>query len=214
MNTSTIIQSTPDQYEILLNNYTSIVEKTNQQLSLWLNPYGLMVGILTILIAISAIVVSYILWKNSLDQKKRTEEFFNKIEENNRERLESLDKTTKDREEKAKKYEESLDKLITEYEIKLKNVKKDDTGEIKRLEKAIEELNKSKLSVGFYQIPETFSDESYPLYSFNNRKTTVCDKCKKAFEYKDKNNMAEIKTFSFLNSKKVTCPFCGFDNLV
>ena len=75
-NTNTIISSAPDQCQAMLNNYASIVEKTNNQLGLWSNPYGLMVGILTLLMAIGAIFITYLLWRNSKDQKEITKQFF------------------------------------------------------------------------------------------------------------------------------------------
>jgi len=50
-------------------NYIEILEKTNQQLSLWYNPYGLMIGVLTLLVALLAIYFAYILWRQGKDYK-------------------------------------------------------------------------------------------------------------------------------------------------
>lgn len=55
-------------------HYVEILEKTNQQLGLWTNPYGLMVGALSFLVAFLAIAASVILYKQSSDHKKQTKE--------------------------------------------------------------------------------------------------------------------------------------------
>lgn len=60
--------------------YIDILEKTNQQLSLWANPYSLMILILTVLIAFLAIVLSFIIWKQGQDYKKALAESLKKQE--------------------------------------------------------------------------------------------------------------------------------------
>lgn len=50
-------------------NYVDILEKTNQQLSLWYNPYGVLVGILGLFMALLAIFFAYILWRQGRDYK-------------------------------------------------------------------------------------------------------------------------------------------------
>ena len=65
----TFITSAPTQYQIMLENYASILEKTNQQLGLWSNPYGIMVAILAFFLTVGSIFVAWYLWKNSKEQK-------------------------------------------------------------------------------------------------------------------------------------------------
>lgn len=72
----------------MVEKYSSILEKTNDQLSLWYNPYGISVGILTILIAVGAVVVSIILWRNSRDQRKLVLDSITEMEKNAKERME------------------------------------------------------------------------------------------------------------------------------
>lgn len=50
--------------------YVELLEKTNAQLSLWTNPYGVMVGILTLLVALLAIGSAYIILRQSSDYKQ------------------------------------------------------------------------------------------------------------------------------------------------
>ena len=211
---NTIIQTVPNQYEVMLNNYATIVEKTNQQLGLWSNPYGLMVGLLTVIIALVAIVVSFLLWKNSDEQKKRAKEFFDRQEKDLQERAEIYDKMIKERGEKAKNYEASLGNLIQEYKNKLTSVDKENKEEIERLEKTIDDLNKSKASLGSYAIPEVVIENLASIYSFGNSiHTMACYGCGKKFQYKDKTNLSTLSNI-FGNGKKVYCPHCGHENFV
>lgn len=217
MNTTTTIQSIPNQYEIVMNNYAEIVERTNQQLSLWTNPYGLMVGLLTFLIAFLAIVVSFLLWKYSHDQKVRVEEFFSRQEKNIKEKAEIFDNMLKERDERARKYEESFNNLIQEYQGKLKNVNKENKKEIERLEKTIDELNRNKASVSSYKIPEVIDDVSsiYAAYGLGNPiHTMTCFGCGKVFQYKDKERDSVVATSFYNKNRKVYCPHCGAENFV
>ena len=54
-----------------LQQYVEILEKTNQQLSIWGNPYGVMVAVLGVLFAIGAIVAAILLWRQSADYEKK-----------------------------------------------------------------------------------------------------------------------------------------------
>lgn len=142
MPSTEIITSAPDQYQTMLNNYASILEKTNQQLGLWSNPYGIMIGILTLLITIAAIVVSVILWRNSAEQKKLARDFFENQEKIIREKNERMEKLANERHEEAKKEFESL---IVEQQEKLKLA--DEVGK-NEIQKAIDDLRKQKAGIG------------------------------------------------------------------
>jgi hypothetical protein len=50
--------------------YISMLEKTNNQLSLWWNPYGVMVAALGALFAIMAIVAAVLLWRQSREHRE------------------------------------------------------------------------------------------------------------------------------------------------
>jgi len=67
--------------------YIDILEKTNQQLSLWANPYSLMILVLTILIAFMAIALSFIIWKQGQDYKKALAESLKKQESHMNDKL-------------------------------------------------------------------------------------------------------------------------------
>src|SRR3989344_6578028 len=55
--------------------YIDILEKTNQQLSLWFNPYSLMINVLGILIAVLAVVFAFILWRQGKEYKDNMNAF-------------------------------------------------------------------------------------------------------------------------------------------
>ena len=64
-------------------NYVEILEKTNQQLGLWTNPYGLAVGVLTILVALLALAATllamFYLARQRRDYRKIAKEAFEKF---------------------------------------------------------------------------------------------------------------------------------------
>jgi len=118
------------------SEYIAILEKTNQQLSLWYNPYGLMVAILTLLIAVIAIGVSIALWKHSRDQREKADRFF-----------EEQARIIKEKNESVKKVEEKLQQLIVQYERQLKDTT---IANKKEVQKTIDELRREKATLATY----------------------------------------------------------------
>jgi len=201
----------------VLNNYISILEKTNQQLSLWSNPYGLMIGILTLLIAVIAIAVSYALWRYSKEQRDRINQFF--IEQ---------EKVIKEKNENVQKVEGKLNDLIKEYEKRLVSTKKNK----KETQKIIDELKKEKAKVGAYMGPVTgaygtISTISRPLKALtfssylDTEKSMICTQCGKNFSYYKDNDNYIIRSDSIFDTaygtafqnKDVYCTHCGTKNI-
>src|SRR3989338_4010236 len=88
-----IMLRTPE-YQQMMNNYVSILEKTNQQLGMWSNPYGIAIAILSIFIAIIAICVGVALWRHSKEQKERFDKFlleYEKVIQAKNKRLEQVE---------------------------------------------------------------------------------------------------------------------------
>lgn len=50
--------------------YREILEKTNSQLSLWTNPYGIMIGALGVLFTVGAIVVGVLIFRQGQDYRR------------------------------------------------------------------------------------------------------------------------------------------------
>lgn len=216
--TNTIIQLAPNQYQTMLDNYASIVEKTNNQLSLGINLTSLSVTILSVFFAVIAIFVAWALWKNSKDQKDRMEQFFSEQE-----------KIIREKNKNIKKFELKFENLINEYKEKLKGA---DGENKKQLEKAINELKKEKASAGAYIgfdsaiqfSPTRFSDlassiSKYAATISGYEKTRICFKCGKAFTYRDNSNYSldSLAARSVLDSGAtvniVYCSHCGEANV-
>ena len=229
MNTTTLAQA-PDQYQVMLNNYANILEKTNQQLGLWTNPYGLMIGLLTIIMAIAAIVVSIILWKNSREQRQKSAEFYKKQEEKVAEEIKvikevsdrEVERSAK-REERAREYETKFNDLIDIYKDKLNTLDAGSEEEIARVEKIVDNLNKAKSSLSSYEIPTakdaSYADDILGTYGHTLSKPqlypTICSNCQFEFKYKNKDdNIWGTASVNFFNNKKVKCPHCGHDNYI
>lgn len=202
------ISTAPDQYQVILNNYASIVEKTNSQLGLWTNPYGIMVGILTLMVAVIAIVVAWYIWKNSKEQKELFAEVLVKYQK-------SLDEQAALFIEKKKL---EIDKTIQEFE-KLKQ----SVTEEKKIEfqKVIDEYRKEKEKI--YDEPVNvkydYNDYSQSFLAVNQMlspiKSTHCTNCGTFFKYKEDSNPYTISLASFGGgARKVYCPKCNTENFI
>lgn len=203
---ATIITTAPDQYQVMLNNYVNILEKTNQQLGLWSNPYGIMIGILTFLLTICAIVVSIYIWKNSKEQKDL---FKNSILENQK----NLEKQASLFIEQKKV---EMDKVIADFEKLKESVTEEKKAE---LEKTIDEYKKEKEKI--YNEPVSIHYDNNNIYgvssalSMNPVKSTHCTNCGIFFKYKDDTNyLTTISLANLYGQKKVYCPKCNTENFV
>ncbi|HVV14867.1 MAG TPA: hypothetical protein VHD55_00440 [Candidatus Paceibacterota bacterium] len=117
--------------------YLEILEKTNQQLSLWYNPYGLMVAVLTGLVAALAIVFAFILWRQQKEYKDAFKDFL-------------AERKKFANSEIAKAIVEAgkvLDDKIIEADKQLKDIKDSSSKTKKDIEKEIQELKKSRESL-------------------------------------------------------------------
>ena len=60
--------------------YIELLEKTNEQLSFWYLPYELAIGFLTVAIAVLTVGFSFMLWRQSIDYKKKIDELIKEQE--------------------------------------------------------------------------------------------------------------------------------------
>jgi len=126
----------------MLENYSSILEKTNNQLGLWLALSNYTVTILGVMVAVIAIWVALALWKNSKEQKDKFESFLNSQEKLFRENTIKFEQIAKKGREDAEK---KLDALIAEQQQKMSSA----TAESKKvIQKAIDNLEAAKATVG------------------------------------------------------------------
>jgi rubrerythrin len=136
--------TTPEQYQMMLANYSSIVAKTNGELGFWLSLGNWLTTILGIIVAVIAIVAAYAIWKNSYEQKKRFKEFLDSQETASKKSLEEFETLSKRGREEA---ETKLETLIKEQQAHLKSATADNKEEIRR---AINDLKKEKATIGAY----------------------------------------------------------------
>lgn len=104
--TTIIIQKVVDAETI--QNYQEILEKTNNQMSLWWNPFGLLVAILGVLFAILAIVAAFVIFRQSKEYK-------NLISKSLQDHKIALEKLIDEKNSYLKNYELNLEQLIIEY---------------------------------------------------------------------------------------------------
>lgn len=203
MDTSTVISAMPNQYETMLANYASIVEKTNNQLGLGINLATLAVAILSVLVALTAIFVAIALWKNSKEQKDMMNQFFSE-----------QGKIIKEKNGNIDKIEKKFDNLIGEYENKLVDVGTANQESKKQIQEAINELKKEKASASAYLVQP--SSLQYPMPFATDHPTLLCSqksmncfKCGKLFKYRN-----EYSGLALLSGgKTVHCPYCGASNI-
>lgn len=67
--------------DIVNQHYLGILEKTNEQLSLWFNPYGVLIGVLGILFTVLAAVAAIIIFKQSKENKDLVKTFLLETEQ-------------------------------------------------------------------------------------------------------------------------------------
>lgn len=188
------------------DQYIQILEKTNQQLSLWANPYGIMLGILTLMVAIIAIVVAWYIWKNSKEQKDLFKEALVKYQKSLNDQAGIFIE--------QKKLE--IDKTIQEFE-KLK----ESVTEEKKIEfqKIIDEYKKEKEKIYNTPVSVQYDNSHYGAFSayattLNPIKSTHCTNCGIFFKYKDDNSWGVLASNSMYSRKKVYCPKCNTENFV
>ncbi len=115
--------------------YIELLEKTNQQLSLWSNPYGVLVAILSFLVAFLAIAAAVILYRQTQEYKDlytlALKQYENTLQDN-------LKKIGIDAESKIESFIQTKTKEIEELS--------GDTQ--KQAKKIINDLKKEKESIG------------------------------------------------------------------
>lgn len=185
--------------------YIQILEKTNQQLSLWTNPYGVMVGVLAVLFTVLAIVAAVIIYRQSKEYKEKLQADREQYSKIFNEFLASQKAIIEKREKQVVEVEKDIDKLLKEYEKKLSASSEKQKAEI---QKAIQKLEEEKLTLGNKIGPLTvspnsfdFTNSAYGLGLGNNHHS--CKKC--GFGFFIKNDGLT----SLAYNRTVTCPKCG-----
>ncbi|MCX6791140.1 MAG: hypothetical protein NTV62_03040 [Candidatus Gribaldobacteria bacterium] len=127
-----------------IQNYIGILEKTNQQLNLWYNPYGVMIGVLAILFTVLTIVAAVIIYRQSRDYKTKLRADRDFYKNKMGEFLDSQKKIIEQRNKTAEELSQKIDASLREYKKKLKESSKKQKEEIQG---AIDKLEMEKLTL-------------------------------------------------------------------
>jgi len=122
--------------ESIIKNYAEILEKTNSQLSLWWNPYAVLIATLGILFALMAIIAAVIIYRQSNDYKKL-------INKSLTDHQKALDKLIEEKNNQLENDKKRLDVLIMEYTEKLNKAGVRSKQEISEFIKKLEEQKDS-----------------------------------------------------------------------
>jgi hypothetical protein len=132
-----------ETYLNLLNKTNEILDRTNQNLSLASNPYGILVSVLSFLLTFLAIGTTIAIWRQSREQRDLFEKALKNYEIALSGKLEQLDTYTKQQ-------TDEVQKLIDEFK-KEKEGLSDDTEaareKIKKLDTHISDLEKKKKEI-------------------------------------------------------------------
>ena len=127
--------------------YNTILEKTNEQLGLWYNPYSLMISILTALLTAGAIIAAVILYMQSQDYKNQRKEVFQQMKTQQDEFLNEYrtkhDAFWQDLQKTNQKRSDELKKKMNAYEEAIKKSGEEATEKQNELEKLKKELDSS-----------------------------------------------------------------------
>lgn len=200
MNTTTV---SIENYKELLNNYSSILEKTNNQLGLGLSLSTFLVSILSIIIALLAIAVAFYIWKNSKEQKDKWNEFLSEQERVIKEKNERDNKFIEER-------NQVLDTIIEKNSKKLEKVNKDAKKEI---QKTIDELTLKKFEnplnnkIGLGN--NTDNIFSTANNSISGTEFITCPYCRYSF-FSKKNSISSLLDYNPLRVNIANvCPRCN-----
>lgn len=186
-------------------HYQEILEKTNGQLSLWWNPYGVFVGFLGILFTILTIIAAVVIYRQSKEYRELIKESLTKHET-------VLGQLITEKNQQLKNIETHLNNLITEYKEKLINTREENKKEINDLISKLE-IQKESIDTQIhakYVTPE-YNDQfltSASLYGMQN-KPHMCSKCGYGYFVKDDPLGSATRVTVGYGSKTITCPKCG-----
>ena len=196
--------------------YLQILEKTNQQLGLWTNPYGLMVGALAVLFTALTIVAVFIIYRQSREYKEKLQSDMDLYHKSFSDFLVSQKVIIEQRRKEVTQVEDDINKLLKEYEKKLKASSESQKAEI---EKAIQKLEEQKLSLSSAIGPITVSPQSVGFVGLTGptgpsvlsgglyaNDYHQCTKCGFGFMV---NNNRFLSASVLLGSQVVTCPRCS-----
>ncbi len=183
------------QDELQINrNLLEIMEKTNQQLNLWTNPFSYFIGALGVLFAIAAIIAGVLLYRQSKEYKEK----YNKL-------IQSYDTALKNRIEEWKQQNKDIDTKVDKVLASLSTALPDKVEEIK---KELEKLINGRLNVIIPPSPIGYSGYQYGSgstpHGFSIGKVMLCKNCRQNYFLESNNIMGSTLDGGTL----LECPKC------
>ncbi len=183
----------------LINNYMSILEKTNQQLGMWTNPYTISIMIIGILFTILTIIAAVLIWTQSSEFKKIISNTVNKYEND-------LSTLIQDKKQQLEEIEMQINEMIKDYEDRLENATLKQKDEIKIKLDELKERQQSIKKEIETPFKKTKGYDTIFNESNNFRLKVQCPICQKEFIDYDRVSFLKREGGSgFLT----TCPYCN-----
>lgn len=186
--------------------YIDLLEKSNQQLSMWSNPYSFLVAVLSVLFTVLTVAAAVLLYRQSEEYKSRYTNLF----------VSSEKKINELREELVSTYNTMIKNLKNESETiteRLESIKKEieehgpkDKGYSEKLDELESELKEVKGKAANLQIGHPNIVTAEPFFSIYPIKIHSCSKCNHQFSYQNSSGGMFV---GLVGNQTVKCPKCG-----
>lgn len=189
-----------------IQNYQDILEKTNMQLSLWWNPYGLLIAILGVLFTILTIISAVVIYRQSKEYRELINQSISKHEL-------LFNDLIAEKNQQLLIIENNLNALINEYKEKLATVGEDQKNEINEIISRLETERKSiDNQINAKYVTPEYSDTFLTVGGNFGLKNSPhkCSKCGYGYFVKDiPITLRPSISIGLTNTKTITCPKCG-----
>lgn len=182
-----------------LKAYQEILEKTNSQLSLWWNPYGILIALLGVLFTIFTIFAAVVIFFQGRAAKKLLQDTLDNYSS-------ILNEFVK---EKNEELEEKKQKLQLEIDTLKEEVNESSLDENKYIQKQIERLQKEITALDKRKSSEPGPAKYYSnTIGFESRTRDItCPKCNVTFKFPGAVGLSNLKLVKGIGH--LNCPSCG-----
>ncbi|MGZ3867083.1 MAG: hypothetical protein ACXVNM_12295 [Bacteroidia bacterium] len=198
-----LVKKIPDDTTVKL--YQEILEKTNSQLSLWWNPYGVLITVLGVLFGILTIIAAVVIYRQSKEYKELINDSLTKHET-------VLSQLITERNQQLKNIETSLNNTITDYKEKLKTATEENKKEINKMIKTLEEQKESiDTQIQSNVVVPQPMDNWNTFYIGSKNKLHKCSQCGHGYIVQDDPygmNTNRLR-LAVTDKETITCPKCG-----
>lgn len=196
----------------ILKFYQETLESTNSQLSLWFNPYAIMVATLGILFTVATVIAAIILYRQSKEYQNRYNQLFGDSQKSIKDLANKLATASEqvlnniiEKEEELNQKLENLGQEISTSSELQRNSSNEE--KLQELEKELKSLrNKTENFKNDYGIQEPIYYVPSLLNQGSNIHKHTCSNCGTEFKFKSKKNGIEGL---ISGGNGLRCPECG-----